>query len=398
MVDSHARRCVFLTMAFPLVAENEQAITFERFAAFVRHYRAVENQFSLLDKGAPQREEINRLWSELRPSHNKGEASISPAEFVKLPGLLASKRFRPAPSWALRDANCELLAVRREDLCLVEPDGQERRLTFEDDLQKLAEERAKVVVMRVRALMGDEKLLSHCTVKQRVVTDAWHHLRRAHSTAAVIAKQSPFSPSAVAKRRDAKTTVWAGGIPPGTDASAVEQLFQQFGRCDVVLRQKPTKTNWALVHYGHMSCVAAVLESDLELSGVALSLRPVDVKLLEQKASGQRSFGMSSEIWDNTQNELQLDWSGVPLVWRRETDTIQRELVKFEGVVTKASNDAGTVDVWCSFQEGDADEAAAPRTLTDRFLRGGLVPGLRAFLLRPWTERLITAVIIFSLM
>ena len=178
----------------------------------------------------------------------------------------------------------------------------------------------------------------------------------------------------------------------------MEQQFQQFGRCDVVLRQKPTKKNWALVHYNHISCVAAVLESDLELSGVALSLRPVDVKLLEQKASGQRSFGMSSEIWDNTQNELQLDWSGVPLVWRRETDTIQRELVKFEGVVTKASNDAGTVDVWCSFQEGDADEAAAPRTLTDRFLRGGLVPGLRAFLLRPWTERLITAVIIFSLM
>ena len=44
------------------------------------------------------------------------------------------------------------------------------------------------------------------------------------------------------------------------------------------------------------------------------------------------------------------------------------------------------------------DEAAAPRTLTDRVLRGGLVPGLRAFLLRSWTERLITAVIIFSLM
>ena len=250
--------------------------------------------------------------------------------------------------------------------------------------------------MRVRAMMGDEKLLSHRTVKQRVVTDAWHHLRRAQSTAAVIAKQSPFSPSAVAKRRDAKTTVWAGGIPPGTDASAVEQLFQQFGRCDVTLRQKPTGESWAFVHFGSLACVAAVLESDLELSGVALSLRPVDVKLLEQKARGQRSAGMSSDVWE-TQNELQLDWSGVPLAWRRETDTIKRELVKFDGVVTKASNDAGTVDVWCSFQEGDADEAAAPRTLTDRFLRGGLVPGLRAFLLRPWTERLITAVIIFSL-
>ena len=80
MVDSHARRCVFLTMAFPLVAENQQTISFERFGAFVRHYRAVENQFSLLDMGAPQSEEINRLWSELRPSHNNGEASISPAE------------------------------------------------------------------------------------------------------------------------------------------------------------------------------------------------------------------------------------------------------------------------------------------------------------------------------
>ena len=390
MVEENAKRCVALTLAFRAVAEGGTEISKDHFEKFVTAYREVENQFSLLPEAEVREEELEQLWMELQPQKRDGGAAIiGPYEFLQLPGLLAARRFREGPAWALREANCELVGVLRDDARHLGEDGTETEIK-ETDLATLKGK--KVAVVRVRGYMGGEKILTRKLLKHRHVESEFHLRGNSSSSpggdrsGSSDAPPSPFQANhkrghleKSRNRKEARKTCWVGGIPKDTSEEQISEAFSAYGTViAVTVRGKEEDFGtWAFVKYGSGREVAVAISAGMTLAGATLSVKAVDVKSLD--TSVVRKQGSAASVW-NQHTEYKLDWSsGVPLVWRRPGDIHETaELIRFTGVVTDVDTKEQSLDIKCDFEEGSRDRDAIsgdviPRTACDRFLRGGLV-------------------------
>lgn len=394
MVKETAKRCVALTLAFRAIAQGGTEITKDDFERFVREYRKVENNYTLLSTSNVRAEELEQLWMELQPQKREGrEAIIGPYEFLQLPGLLAARRFREGPQWALRDANTELTRVDRIDVRLNEG-AHHREITTSDMSQSLVGK--PVTIVRVRGYMGGDKILTRKLLKQRSV--AHFHADAAPSSPSTHAgKKHHWSRGSSSDRKEARKTCWVGRIPKGTTEQQLQTEFNKYGTVVLVTLREKELGSWAFVKYGRSSGVDAAVAGGAAIEGTDLQVEKVDVKALEEMRTTQDGAAQQSgakKVWD-VHNDFKLDWSdGVPLVWRRATEIHETaELVTFTGKVTHVDPENDCLNINCDFEE----DGGVPRTTCDRFLRGGLHPPLRGFLLRRDVNALIIWVILVSL-
>lgn len=409
MVKSTAKRCVALTIAFRGIARETTEIDRQTFVKFVKAYRQIENNFEndyvyFGDSNEPRPEELEQLWAELKPQKRGDKVFIGPYEFLQLPALLAGRRFRQGPQWALTEANCELSGVRREDakMLVKSSEGVDTIRSIEEgDLEDLVGKPVKID--RVRGWVGDEKILTRKLQKHRSVA--------ALSEDVLSSSAPPDSPrpenakSMSTHTREARKTCWVGKIPKDTSEQTLKDIFEKYGHVlTVTLRNKNLDCNsWAFVKFSRGRDASAAIEGGAKLGSSTLQVEGVNAEYLDrvkhQEAGDMLHQSAAQQMW-NEHTNLKLDWSGgVPLVWRRRTDIHESaELVTFTGVVTEkfeVPKDDGTTEISlnirCDFEQGQA------RSTWERFKRGGLHPPLRKFLLRRDVNAFIISVILISL-
>ena len=405
MVKSTAKRCVALTLAFRGISTGTE-INQKTFNKFVEQYRLIEhnyeNPFSLIKTyKVPGQEELEQLWAELRPQRRATEtgecAFIGPFEFLKLPALLSARRFREGPAWALQEANCELFGVESRDVHILVKEPTEHQGLTVRAIEHVTEDLVgkKVVVDKVRAWVGGEKILTRKLQKARSIAQI--HADTPLSTA-------PPTKTMSKNTSEARKTCRVRKIPKGTSDDVIKLKFQEYGQVtNIAMREEDSEE--AFVTFGRVQGVSNAIDA-AKHGGVALggqstatleveAVAPDDVDDMAMKQAGDTVLlPMARNTW-NQHDELKLDWSsGVPLVWRRRTDIHDAaELVTFTGIVTKVDANE-CLNIRCIFDE---QASSGKRGVWDRFLRGGIYPPLRKFLLRRDVNAVIISVILISL-
>ena len=403
MVKSTAKRCVALTLAFRGIATGTE-IDQKTFNKFVEQYRLIEhnyeNPFSLVKTyKVPGQEELEQLWTELRPQTRATEtgeyAFIGPFEFLKLPALLSARRFREGPAWALQEANCELFGVDRRDVHILVKEPTDRGGLTVRAIEHVTEDLVgkKVVVDKVRACVGGEKILTQKLQKSRSIAQI--HADTALATAAVTKTMSKNT-------SEARKTCRVRKIPKGTSDDVIKLKFQEYGQV-VNIAMRAEDSEEAFVTFGRVQGAATAIDA-AKHGGVALGgntaamleVEPVVPEVLDDMTMTQAGDTVLVRNTWNQHAELKLDWSsGVPLVWRRRTDIHDdAELVTFAGIVTKVDQANESLNIRCIFEK---QATSGKRSVWDRFLRGGLYPPLRKLFLRRDVNAVIIWVILSSL-
>eukprot|EP01048_Picozoa_sp_COSAG05_P014450 COSAG05_NODE_1639_length_4360_cov_2.033795_2_plen_414_part_00 len=272
-----------------------------------------------------------------------------------------------------------------------------------------------MVVTKVRSKMGGEKILTQRLSKFKTI---------AANMSIDAAAGSAGSSSAMEGQPGVhKAAIWVGNIPSEVTPEGLTQIFAPFGTVvSLTLRQKAdashpssspsssssSSSSWAFVRFSDERSAQNALQVGSRAGGGGIYAGEQPLKVKPVAHDIWRSSGASRAAWRATvaPQKYKLDWTaGVPLVWRRQAEIhSEQEYVRFAGVIKRVNPD-GTLDVSCHFDREsgsgkvpwESPPLGARGNCWERFLRGGLLPGLRELLLLPSVSVLTTGMIIASL-